>query len=369
MTAISSFGENVPRAYWRWPGNITKADFENAAAREWPGCMHCVNLVRYKVLGRKLYVVETAPEDWHRKVAAEMLQVVLYLFPIPDMEFLLHFGDGCTNGLPVIGWTLCRQFADAGFTMPSYDSWLQSLGPTQLLAFSTCIKKRYPPSKRKPVVIWRGNTTDTQLRQFTKDNYLKALRIQLHMFARNYTDILDVRIARHVHCDDFVKAQINDTGSWIDSEHFNEYCAVLDVDRNGWTGRFEEFVHSNTPILKMESNMTAYFQHLFAPDVGVVKFKSDFSDLPEKARQLIAGCKEAARGGEAGELIHRITKNMQATSLALLDQVGLIEAFAYTLFVYENLSSWEVDPSLQGLLQPWKNTMAGSGHRHGHTID
>ncbi|GIL58078.1 hypothetical protein Vafri_13272 [Volvox africanus] len=347
--AVSPLGENAPRAYWRWPGNISKESFESAAAREWPGCLHCMNIVRYKVLGRKLYVAESAPGRRHQNVAEEMLQVVLYLFPIPDMEFLLHFGDGCVNGLPVISWNVCRQFADAGFTMPSYTVWERSMGPMQLMLYSTCLEKRYPARKRKPLVIWRGSTTDTQLDKFTKDNYLQAIRIRLHQFARKYRNILDIRIVQFFKCDDFVKEQLNDTGSWIAFERFNKFCAILDIDGNSWSDRFGQLVHFNTPILKMESNYTGYFEHLFAPDTGIIQFAKDFSDLPEKARQLVADCQQdRRRGGTAGGRGRRIAKNMQVASQTLMDQVGIAEAFAYTLQVYKNLSSWEVDPSLKG---------------------
>ncbi|GIL63112.1 hypothetical protein Vafri_17237 [Volvox africanus] len=339
-SAVSSLEENAPRAYWRWPGNISKESFEDAAAREWPGCIHCMNIVRYKVLGRKLYVAESAPGSRQQLGAEEMLQ------------FLLHFGDGCVNGLPVISWNVCRQFADAGFTMPSYTVWERSLGPTQRMVYSTCLEKRYPARKRKPLVIWRGRTTDSRFGSFNRDNYLQALRIQLHQLARNYSDILDVRLVELLHCNKFVKKKIRDTGSWIKFEHFNKYCAILDIDGNSWSDRFGHLVHFNTPILKMESNYTGYFEHLFAPDTSIIQFAKDFSDLPEKARQLIADCQQTARrddteGGEG----RRIAKNMQVASQALMDQVGIAEAFAYTLQVYKNLSSWEVDPSLKGFKQ------------------
>lgn len=39
----------------------------------------------------------------------EQLLVALHLFPgLPDVDFIVHFGDGCTDGLPILAWNICR---------------------------------------------------------------------------------------------------------------------------------------------------------------------------------------------------------------------------------------------------------------------
>ncbi len=72
--ALNSFGD-LPRAYWQWPGDISRESFDKAAAQEWPGCVHCVDVVHYKVLGGRLYVGKRARPHLHREVAEEMLKV------------------------------------------------------------------------------------------------------------------------------------------------------------------------------------------------------------------------------------------------------------------------------------------------------
>lgn len=79
--------------------------------------------------------------------------MLLLLYDVPDMEFLLHFGDGCTNGLPVISWNACKQHPDAGFTMPSYSVWMKSLGPQQLQAYHSCLQQR---------CVWRATAVRLQ---------------------------------------------------------------------------------------------------------------------------------------------------------------------------------------------------------------
>ncbi|GFR51137.1 hypothetical protein Agub_g13492 [Astrephomene gubernaculifera] len=259
------------------------------------------------------------------------------------MEFLLHFGDGCTQGLPVLSWNICRDHPNAGFTMPSYSIWDHSLGPTQMRVYHRCLRKRYPASKRKPMAVWRGSTTDTRFGSFNKDNYLQALRVQLHLLARNHSDVLDVKIADPLNCDDFVRSQLTDTGSRLSFEDFNTYCLIVDVDGNGWSNRFGQLVHFNTPILKMASNHTAFFEHLYAPGVAIEQFSRNLSDLPIKARRMIADC---MAGGEESRG-QQLANSMQATSRVLMDHVGIAEAFAYALLNYRRLSAWAVDPSLR----------------------
>ena len=41
--------------------------------------------------------------------AIEQLLLALHLFPgLPDVDFIVHFGDGCTDGLPMLSWNICR---------------------------------------------------------------------------------------------------------------------------------------------------------------------------------------------------------------------------------------------------------------------
>lgn len=334
---------NVPRAFWRWPASgITKAQFD--AAKEFPGCVHCMDLVRYKIIGGRAFVIKKARVSYHRPMAEEMLKVALALFPglIPDMEFLLHFGDGCTNGIPAISWNVCRQYADAGFTMPTYSAWDHSLGPVQMRIFHACLAQRYPTRGRKPFAIWRGSTTDTAFNDFTADNYLKSLRVKLHLLARNHTDVLDAKIANVINADGVVRAAINDTGSQVRFEDYNQYCVIIDVDGNGWSDRFAQLAHFNTPILKVASNFTGYFEHLYAPGVSIAQFSRNLSDLPAKAAAMIADCRAEYQQGRM------LARHMQATTRLLLDQVGMLKAFAYTLLAYKNASRWEVDPDVAG---------------------
>jgi hypothetical protein len=70
----------------------------------WPGgslkkamCHSPVCLSLHSVLNHPLSPPFTA--------AIEQLLVALYLFPdLPDVDFIIHFGDGCTDGLPIIEW-------------------------------------------------------------------------------------------------------------------------------------------------------------------------------------------------------------------------------------------------------------------------
>ncbi|GLI63564.1 hypothetical protein VaNZ11_006555 [Volvox africanus] len=272
-----------------------------------------------------------------------MLSIVLYLYPqMPDMEFLWLWDDECVNGLPVFAPNACRQFAKAGFTLPSFSVWSQSLGRVQMAAYHSCVWNRYPPYERKPLAVWRGSTTGA--RKPTVENYQLVTRLKLHLLAQNHSGILDAKINKFTKdIPDPVRAQIT-SGDRIDSEDYNRYSAIIDVDGNGWSDRFgHALIHYSTPVLKMASNHTAFFEHLFAPGVTFLQFSPSLEDLVEKAGKVVAEVQKLGGQSKYFDMV----KSMQATSQVLMDHLGLVEALAYSLLKYWSLVTWtlkDLDP-------------------------
>ena len=58
------------------------------------------------------------------------------------MDFLLHLGDGCPAGLPLVQSNINRSNADAGFTIPML-MWKQALGPQQFATLAECLQVLY----------------------------------------------------------------------------------------------------------------------------------------------------------------------------------------------------------------------------------
>ncbi|GIL64334.1 hypothetical protein Vafri_18306 [Volvox africanus] len=337
---------SVPRAFWRWSGNITRADFQRAKSRR--PCEQCF-LNHYRFQSGRLFIEKGAslrvPQSrrLHQLAWEEMLSIVLYLYPkMPDMEFLWLWDDECVNGLPVFAPNACRQFAKAGFTLPSFSVWSQSLGQVQMAAYHSCIWNRYPPHERKPLAVWRGSTTGA--RKPTLENYQLVTRLKLHLLAQNYSDILDAKINKLTKdIPEPVRARIK-LGDRLDSEDYNRYSAIIDVDGNGWSDRFgHALIHYSTPVLKMASNHTAFFEHLFAPGVTFLQFSPSLEDLVGKAGKVVSEVRKLGGQSKYFDMV----KSMQATSQVLMDHLGLMEALAYSLLKYWSLVTWtlgDLDP-------------------------
>lgn len=55
------------------------------------------------------------------------------------MDFLLHLGDGCPAGLPLVQSNINRSNEQAGFTIPMH-MWKEALGPEQFAVLAECLQ-------------------------------------------------------------------------------------------------------------------------------------------------------------------------------------------------------------------------------------
>lgn len=58
---------------------------------------------------------------------------------VPDVDFLLHLGDGCPGGLPLVQSNINRSYDQAGFTLPML-MWKQGLGQQQFAVLAECLQ-------------------------------------------------------------------------------------------------------------------------------------------------------------------------------------------------------------------------------------
>lgn len=66
---------------------------------------------------------------------------VVVCVQVPDVDFLLHLGDGCPGGLPLVQVNINRSNPQAGFTIP-LQMWAQALGPQQFGLLAECLQVR-----------------------------------------------------------------------------------------------------------------------------------------------------------------------------------------------------------------------------------
>ncbi|GAA5983978.1 hypothetical protein JCM10908_005999 [Rhodotorula pacifica] len=77
-------------------------------------------------------------------------------------------------------------------------------------------------------------------------------------------------------CDSFEKDFLWD--EWMDPAKQAEYKYVIDVDGNGWSGRFHRLMKSNSMVLK-STIFPEWYQDMIQPWVHYVPIQTDFSDL------------------------------------------------------------------------------------------
>ncbi|KAF8059989.1 hypothetical protein HT031_004927 [Scenedesmus sp. PABB004] len=363
----------VPRALFRWRGRISRRLFDSVPflLRESPaagGCPHCTFVLRYKVLGGQLYADRArrrrALDGQEAEVAMveELLLAALHMHEVPrraagpappapcpggppsaprgatipscaprrpqvpDVDFLLHIGDGAPGGLPLVQASVNRSEALGGFTLPKY-MWRDALGLHQFAVLAQCLAARHPPppaGRRVGRAVWRGSATDPAHALVDEGNALRVLRARLHLFGVWYPSLFDAHLtafpqqAFETSCVETLlppgacrrcgtgaaraasrrgrgrrpgappsAGRARRAGPALPLEAFNGYALVLDADGNSWSDRYRLLAHGNTPVLKQASNLSGFFEHLLPPGVAAEHWAPDASDLPARAAALL----------------------------------------------------------------------------------
>ena len=76
-------------------------------------------------------------------------------------------------------------------------------------------------------------------------------------------------------------------GDRLQLEECNRYSLLVDIEGNAWSDRYRLLSHFNTPVLKQASNLTAFFEHIFAPGLVVEQYNHDLADLPVRVAALL----------------------------------------------------------------------------------
>lgn len=336
----------IPRSIWKWQGTISRRLFDSVPfylreSEAAGGCQHCTFVLRYKVINGQLYTDKKRRHralDGQEEEAAlleELLLAALHMYKVPDVDFLLHLGDGAPPGLPLVQVNIDRGAPQAGFTLPKF-MWRDALGPAQFSVLAECLQARHPllPQQRLPRAVWRGSNTDSRHALMDEKNALSIMRTRLHVYGLWYPDIIDAHytaFAQQAFQTNCVE-ELLPPGPPLPLESFNRYSLVLDIDGNGWSDRYRLLAHANTPVLKQASNLTAFFEHLAAPGAVVQHYAADLSDLPVRVRAVLQQ--------QPAELL-RMAERQQGLAHYLLNQVALMHATAYTLAKVAQLSQWK----------------------------
>ncbi|TNY24830.1 hypothetical protein DMC30DRAFT_386415 [Rhodotorula diobovata] len=133
---------------------------------------------------------------------------------------------------------------------------------------------RLPFAKGKVTVPYAPADTSDELgpvKEFTSRNKALALRYFDFEFLDRPRQCDDPAV-----CDAFEK-EFN-WSDWMGPDEQNEYKYMLDVDGNGWSGRFHRLMSTNSLVLK-STIFPEWYQDMIQPWVHYVPVQTDYSDL------------------------------------------------------------------------------------------
>ncbi|KAK9812919.1 hypothetical protein WJX72_005781 [[Myrmecia] bisecta] len=307
---------NLARAWWlqdmstdvpksQWHGSITRqAMDEKCPQYVWDSLQPDAALVRYKILHNRLYVHQErlayqasteglGPALADRRAAfEEMALVMLYLYKLPDLEFLVSFMDETVNGCPALSYAMeARNASATGFLYPSYSVWRAATTPMQARSYMRCLDKSYPDENRYLKAVWRGSDTTDQVWKIfgskalvstTTATWLTVRRMRLAVLGMLFPDILDAGLVQVISADVETRAWWQTWAPLKESiafEDYNQYVAVLDLDGNSWSDRFAALLPFNTLIVKQDPDYTEYFYSWLQPGKHFLTFKEGLEDL------------------------------------------------------------------------------------------
>jgi Glycosyl transferase family 90 len=188
-----------------------------------------------------------------------------YLVNYEDSRFCLDetlFHD--TNDLPVRKvpiLTLSRPIdCNYAFPMVTYET----IRFASTSANATASLESPPPwMSRDKRVVWRGSPTGT-------------VRIELGIFARNHTDLLDYQLT-------FFLITGKKGQEFLGPNDLQKYRAVLDVDGASWSSRFASLLCSASVVIKYDPKNVDYFHDELQPFVHYIPV-TDTTDLLVQAR-------------------------------------------------------------------------------------
>ncbi|KAJ7154582.1 glycosyl transferase family 90-domain-containing protein [Mycena filopes] len=155
---------------------------------------------------------------------------------------------------------------------------------------------------KKPVIYWRGHTSGGAV---DGQNYHSFARFRIIDFARRRPDIINAALtglhncnpdpnnAAHAVCpEDEIKGLYDVDTPPLPREEVYKYKYTLDLDGNGFSGRFMGLLRSGSLVFK-STIFSDFFDDWLLPNVHYIPVLPDLSDLEKKIEWAIENDEEA----------------------------------------------------------------------------
>lgn len=255
---------------------------------------------RYTIVNGKIDV-QFNRSDWYTCPITPFMTFLLEelnnYVKLPNVDFLIVlddkvFTDQCL--VPILGF--CKKINEKNILLvPDYqvfhtlqlDSSLCFVEYNILNKISEGIKL-YPWTEKTQKAIWRGADTDGH---YAPDNYFQYPRAKLLNLSNRFPDLLDAKFnVFHTRNNDMISKlyELNYIGSSMSMvEHIRyKYQVLMDGVTCSWPGAFCRF-HSNSVVLKQNSDYIQWYYSLLKPYVHYIPFANNTEDLIEKIQWAI----------------------------------------------------------------------------------
>ena len=201
---------------------------------------------------------------------------------IPDMDFVFNYADEPVGEYdkgpyPVFSWTKAVHHTDFLIPYTSFNE-LPENAPDDC-DFHESIENNW--GSKKPLGIWRGATTGTQL--FTTENWREQTRPQLVMFCSEHPDICNARISRYVQASKSAIIEMREEigrESGMSPEMQDRYKYALVLDGNSApSSRMRHHLERSSLILKQSSPFMEFFYSSLQPYIHYVPMSHSLEDL------------------------------------------------------------------------------------------
>lgn len=234
-------------------------------------------LDRFQVIGREVY----GPEGESKR----LLQKVAKLYPVPDVDVIIHGQDIIFNHWELKGPVLVTCKTGVGqqifFPVQLWETWVQFAKQIDDLS------EKIEWDKKVPKYFWRGKPNDA-------DNYndrtmwTKWRRGKFCYLSTQYPELMDVAFSGHRDSntirddlvEEFYKIFPKKPATWEEYIGY-KYLPELDGYVAGTPGYVWKLL-SNCAVFKHDSPYQLWFYGQLSPWVHYIPFKEDLSDIFEK---------------------------------------------------------------------------------------
>ncbi|KAK9811907.1 hypothetical protein WJX72_012241 [[Myrmecia] bisecta] len=333
--------------YIRWEGTISRKQLDEQCPKHvFEHFNRDLAIARYKIVDNELYVHSTEKGfiDVRRLLFEEMALVMLYLYDMPDMEFLISNMDEPLCGCPVLSYAVDALDASCtAFLMPSERLWLSTMSTAQAHTFTACLKDTYPDDARLIKAVWRGSDTTAGGATLHPHNWLSARRVKLALFGMMFPDTMDVGLVQYTNAAEKTRKMMHiltPIKHRVDVEDFNQYAAIIDVDGNAWSDRFNYLMRFNTVLLKQKPEFYEYFFHWLEPGKHFLFFEGNLSDVVSVVDDALYHWQHDRKR------LSTIISNANDFATEKFTHPKVCEALAHTLLAYKKKSAFEFDPDV-----------------------